>query len=69
MIGEISFYGIYFPWLLVLAALSLLASRVLAHLLARLGFYRLLWHPALFDVALFVIVLGGASALSSNWIR
>ena len=29
--------------------------------LARAGFYRLVWHPALFDLALFVVLLYGTS--------
>ncbi|MGN6389063.1 MAG: DUF1656 domain-containing protein [Burkholderiaceae bacterium] len=66
MIGEVSLYGVYVPWLLVLALLALAASRLLARVLARFGFYRLVWHPALFDAALFVIVLGALVALSSN---
>jgi hypothetical protein len=68
MIGEISFYGIYVPWLLLLSLLSLIVSRVLSYMLARLGFYRLVWHPALFDSALFIIVLGGLTVLSSYWV-
>lgn len=59
MSGEINFNGMYVPWLLMLCLLSLAASRALSRILARLGFYRLVWHPAMFDCALFVIVLGG----------
>lgn len=66
MIGELSLYGIYVPWLLLLSLFALAASRMLSHLLGRFGFYRLVWHPALFDFALFVIVLGALSFLSSN---
>jgi protein AaeX len=66
MIGEIDLYGIYVPGLLLLALLALVVSRGISRLLARLGFYRLVWHPALFDAALFVIVLGGLSLVSSN---
>jgi hypothetical protein len=68
MIGEVSLYGIYVPWLLLLSLLSLIASRALGYVLARLGFYRLVWHPALFDAALFVIVLGGLTFFFSNWL-
>ena len=67
MIGELSIYGIYVPWLLVLSLLSLAASRALSRLLARAGFYSLVWHPALFDAALFIIVLGCLTYISSNW--
>jgi hypothetical protein len=63
MTAEVSLYGIYIPLLLLLALLALVATRALAYLLARIGFYRLVWHPALFDFALFIIVLGGFSFL------
>lgn len=67
MIGEVSLYGIYFPPLLLLMLPALLLSRVLSGVMARTGFYRLVWHPALFDLSLFVIVLGGLSYFVSNW--
>jgi hypothetical protein len=67
MIGEVSLYGIYVPWLLLLSLLALAASRAVSYLLARIGFYRLVWHPALFDSALFVILLGAFTFLFSNW--
>jgi hypothetical protein len=66
MIGEISLYGVYVPWILMLSLLSIACTRALSYLLARLGFYRLVWHPALFDFALFVIVLGGFIFLLPN---
>ena len=66
MIGEFSFYGIYFPWLLLLALVALGIARVLSKVLARIGFYRLVWHPALFDFALFIIVLGVLNFILSH---
>lgn len=66
MIGEVSLYGIYVPWLLLLALLSLVVSRAVSYALARIGFYRWVWHPALFDVALYVIVLGGVVFISAK---
>jgi hypothetical protein len=68
MIGEVSLYGIYVPWLLLLALLALALSRGLSYLLSRAGFYRLVWHPALFDLALFVIVLGALSRFFPVWV-
>jgi len=59
MIGEVSLYGIYVPPLLLLALLALVVSRLFNWVLARSGLYRHIWHPALFDFSLFVIVLGG----------
>lgn len=59
MIGEFSLYGIYIPWILILTLLSLAASSALSYVLARIGFYRWVWHPTLFDFAMFILVLGG----------
>jgi protein-S-isoprenylcysteine O-methyltransferase Ste14 len=42
-------------------------SRLLNLVLARTGFYRLVWHPALFDFSLFVIVLGALTYFTRNW--
>jgi hypothetical protein len=67
MIGEVSLYGIYVPPLLLLTLPALVISSLLKFLLARTGFYRLVWHPALFDFSLFVIVLGSLSFFASNW--
>jgi protein AaeX len=58
MIGEVSLFGVYVPPLLLLMLPALVVSRVLGVVLARTGLYRLVWHPALFDLSLFVIVLG-----------
>lgn len=64
MIGEASFYGLYMPWLLPLALLALAILLGLQRLLAAAGVYRHIWHPALFDIALYVLVLYGVSWIS-----
>ena len=66
MIAELSLYGLYVPTLLPLAVFALIGTRVLGRFLMRIGFYRLVWHPALFECALFFILLGGLSALLTN---
>lgn len=63
MIGEVSIDGLYVPPLLLLVLPALLASRLLNAALARTGIYRHVWHPALFDFALFILILGGFAAL------
>ena len=67
MISELSLYGVYLPAILVWSAAAVLATMVLRAILRRMGFYRLVWHPALFDVAVFVILLGGVVALATPW--
>ena len=59
MIGEFNLYGVYLPWLLVLAALALALGWALRKILAACGVYRVVWHPALFDLALFTLILYG----------
>jgi hypothetical protein len=64
MIAEIDLYGIFLPALLVWALVAMPLSALLRRLLRALGAYRLVWHAPLFDLALFIITLGGVVALS-----
>jgi hypothetical protein len=57
MIGEASFYGMYVPWLLLLAAAALVLHWGVRRLIGAIGLYRWVWHPALFDMALYVLLL------------
>lgn len=71
MIGETNFFGIYMPWLMLLVGAALLLMWGLRRLLAAVGAYRWVWHPALFDMALFVLALYGVSLVSpwfSRWL-
>ena len=67
MIGEVSLDGLYVPPLLLLTLAALAVSRLCSLVLAKTGFYRLVWHPALFDFSLFVIVLGALTYYTRNW--
>jgi hypothetical protein len=58
MIGEVNIYGFYIPWGIIMVLGALVLTRVIARGLAKFGFYRYVWHPALFDFAVFVIVTG-----------
>ena len=66
MIGEIDLYGVFVPALLVWAAVALAATALARRLLQAAGLYRLIWHRPLFDLALFVILLGAVSALANR---
>ena len=57
MIGEFDIYGVYFPAFAVFAAIALLLQIAINRLLSAFGFYRLVWHRALFDLAIYVILL------------
>ena len=62
MIREIDLFGVYLSPMVGLSVAAVLAWIVLRLVLRRVGAYRLLWHPPLFDAALFVIVLGAIVA-------
>jgi hypothetical protein len=58
MIGEIDVFGVFVPAVLVLMLIAYLINLVLRAVLARVGFYRLVWHRSIFDLGIYVLVLG-----------
>lgn len=58
MPGEIDLYGVFVPSLLVLMLIAHALTVLLRHAFERCGLYRVVWHRALFNAALYVIVLG-----------
>lgn len=66
MNGEVDIYGVFVPalglWMLAAFAVSI----PLRALLQSIGFYRLVWHRPLFDLAVYVVLVGGAVALSNR---
>ena len=65
MIGEASFYGLYLPWLMLLCGVTLGVQWLVHRVLGALGVYRWVWHPALFDTALYVLLLYVVSRVAS----
>jgi hypothetical protein len=63
MTGEWNIGGVFISAVLISALIALGLAFVLRRLLALLGAYRLIWHPALFDTALFVILWAAVVAL------
>jgi len=68
MIGETNIYGVFIPILLVWSLVALLLTAVLRRVLARIGFYRLVWHRPLVDLSLLVIVMAAVAAGLPWWI-
>ncbi len=58
MIKEINLDGIYLPPLLGYLAGTVVAWYLVRYLLDRFGVYRFVWHPPLFNTALYVVLLG-----------
>jgi len=65
MIDDINLFGVYANGALVTAALALLLQMPLRKLLMAARVYRYVWHPGLFDIALFVVLWGAVSWIVS----
>lgn len=61
MIGELPLVSVFAPLSLVTAIAAGLSIHVVRRLLSRTGFYRFVWHPGLFDLALFIALWSGLS--------
>ena len=57
MISELNIAGIYMAPIVVYVIVTLPIFLVLRTILARVGFWRLVWHPALFETALYLSIL------------
>ncbi|MDR6291759.1 MULTISPECIES: DUF1656 domain-containing protein [Inquilinus] len=64
MIKEIDFAGVYLSPMLGYLVVALLLTGVLRFVLARVGAYRWIWHPALFDLSLLLIIMTTLVALT-----
>jgi hypothetical protein len=58
MSPELDIYGVFIPTLGAIAVASLLLNSILRRVLSRAGFYRLVWHRPLFDMAMYVCLFG-----------
>ncbi len=67
MIGDLGVGGVFVPSLLVWLLVALALNAALRRLLSAAGFYRLVWHRALFDTALFVILLAGVMGAATRF--
>ncbi len=63
MNGHIDLYGVYVPTLLLLLLGAYVVKSLLHTVLVRIGFYRFVWHPPLFNLALYLMVLGALFTL------
>jgi hypothetical protein len=61
MISDLNVFGVFVNAGLAAAAVAAVAMQPLRKLLTGLGAYRLTWHPALVDIALFVLLWAGLS--------
>ncbi len=66
MIGELDVGGVFLPTLLVIMIITYGVFLLVHGVLNRVHFYRLVWHRALFNVALYAVLLGAVDTLCRN---
>jgi hypothetical protein len=68
MIGEIDLHGVLDAPLLAWIVVAYAVSVPIRWALGLCGFYRLVWHRALFDAALFVVLVGAVNVAAIHWL-
>jgi hypothetical protein len=61
MLADINLFGVFVDVRFATAVAALLLGMPLRRLLGALGAYRVVWHPALVDLALFVLLWGAVA--------
>jgi hypothetical protein len=64
---ELDLFGVLVPSLLFWSVVAYVLARLVSKLIARVGLYRWVWHPALFDFALFVCLVTGLIFASTEF--
>lgn len=64
---DIDLFGVIVPSLLLWSIIAYVLARTLSRLIARAGCYRHIWHPSLFDFALFVCLVTGLVFVSKEF--
>jgi hypothetical protein len=67
MRSDLDIFGVYIPGLLLGVIATYVLSALLTRLFRRVGLYRHVWHRALFDLAVFICLLGVVVYFSSEF--
>jgi hypothetical protein len=66
MTYELDLFGVIVPSLLLWGVVAYGFARLISKLIARAGLYRFVWHPALFDFALYVCLVASLVFISKE---
>jgi len=64
---ELDLFGVIVPSLLLWSVVAYVLARTASKLIARADLYRHLWHPALFDFALYVCLVASLVLASKEF--
>lgn len=65
---ELDLFGVIVPSLLLWSIVAYALTRMISKAVARAGLYRLVWHPALFDFALYVGLVASLVFLTKEYV-
>lgn len=63
--GEINIGGVFIPSIVIWSMIAFVIWYMIRRFLANRGFYRYLWHQSLFNISLFIILVGCITYLST----
>jgi hypothetical protein len=63
---QLDLFGVIVPSLLLWSVLAYVLARIVSRLIGRAGLYRAIWHPALFDFALYVCLVASLVFVSKE---
>ena len=67
--NEINLFGIYVAPIVVILAVAWIAYLLVRRVADRFGLTPLVWHPALFELALYVIIVSSIVVMIARWSR
>lgn len=65
---ELDLFGVIVPSLLLWSVIAYAIARMVSRIMRRTGLYRHVWHPALFDFALYVSIVTGLVFISMEFV-
>jgi protein AaeX len=66
---EINLFGIYVAPIAVIMAVAWIVYLLIRRAADRFGLTSLVWHPALFELALYVIIVSSIVVMIARWSR
>jgi hypothetical protein len=58
LIEDVDIVGIFAPAIVLLMLIAWMLNLAVKRVLEQVGFYRLVWHRHLFDLSMYVVILG-----------
>jgi hypothetical protein len=67
--NEINLFGVYVAPIVVILAIAWIVYLLIRRAGDRLGLAQRVWHPALFDLALYVMIVSAIVIIIARWSR